>query len=59
MNITNKVGKEDKKWGPLSSFHVSFLRSESLKAISIYVSESSYHTLSEYGMFYSGLIHRS
>ena len=34
-------------------------KSMSLKAISIYASESSYHTLSEYGMCYSGLIHRS
>ena len=34
-------------------------KSNSLKAIFIYASESSHHTLLENGMVYSGLIHRS
>ena len=34
-------------------------KSMSLKAISIYASESSQHTVSENGMVYRGLRHRS
>ena len=34
-------------------------KSKSVKVISIYESESSHHTLSENGMVYRGLSHRS
>ena len=44
-----------KKWGHLFSFHVPFLKCNSIKAIYIYASERSRYALSENGITYRAM----